>query len=514
MPETLMLDRGPITLESALNKDKNTIHEAAYFAATQELCKGLWASRRTIDALVRHHLALGDGNSLYKCVVAPPSQWIRGSFNVCVPVEVKSRKGTQKRVVFRCAMPHKLAEARHPGTVDEKLSCEVGMYVWMQDQCDDVRIPHLYGFGFSDHRHFTREDQMPFYVRLWRAIQRHLRPLFGYPNLSRYAPNPTSVRMTTAYMLLEHIGPETGRMLSHTWEQRRGDPVLRQRLFRGMARVIISLARVPQPRIGSFEFRADGTVTLTNRPLSCCIPILENNCAPRTIPRSQTYTCVEPFVADMLAFHDETFLADQNAVYDASNCRGEMTARAILRTVSHHYVTRERRSGPFYLQLTDFHASNIFVDDDWNLTCLIDLEWICSLPAENFAAPYWLTGRGIDELEGDDLVEFEKVHQEFLDILEKEEIAMAPERKPALVNILRENWESGAVWFWHCLLSINAQWSLVDEHISPKYRPLSSTVEDVLYHFWCQDAFKVVDRKVDDYEEYEKELKRVFDKEA
>jgi len=31
-----------------------------------------------------------------------------------------------KKLIFRCPMPHKLAEAKYPGTVDEKLSSEVG----------------------------------------------------------------------------------------------------------------------------------------------------------------------------------------------------------------------------------------------------------------------------------------------------------------------------------------------------------------------------------------------------
>jgi len=50
---------------------------------------------------------------------------------------------------------HKLAEAKYPGTVDEKLSSEVGGHAWMQHRCLDIRIPHLYGFYFSDHRHVT-----------------------------------------------------------------------------------------------------------------------------------------------------------------------------------------------------------------------------------------------------------------------------------------------------------------------------------------------------------------------
>jgi len=48
-------------------------------------------------------------------------------------------------------MPHKLAKAKYPGTVDEKLSSKVGTFVRMQNQCPDVRIPHFDGFGFSDH---------------------------------------------------------------------------------------------------------------------------------------------------------------------------------------------------------------------------------------------------------------------------------------------------------------------------------------------------------------------------
>lgn len=123
---------------------------------------------------------------------------------------------------------------------------------------------------------------MPFHVRLWRAIRRGLRGLLRYPTLAPYADHPTRLHLPNAYVLLERICPDTGRMLSDTWEERRSDQDRRRNLFRGMARVILSLARVPQPRIGSFRFSADGAGTLTNRPLPCCVAILENNGAPRT----------------------------------------------------------------------------------------------------------------------------------------------------------------------------------------------------------------------------------------
>jgi hypothetical protein len=152
MPTALKLDhRKPITYESAIKKDVNIINQAAYFEAAEQLYQVLWDQRQTIQVLVKHHLRLGTQDT---CIVTAQEQWIRGSFNICIPVEVRSTR-FHKKLMFRCPMPQKLAEAKYPGTVDEKLSSEVGTYVWMQDRCPDIRIPHLYGFGFSDHRHVS-----------------------------------------------------------------------------------------------------------------------------------------------------------------------------------------------------------------------------------------------------------------------------------------------------------------------------------------------------------------------
>ena len=52
-------------------------------------------------------------------------------------------------------MPHKFAKVKYPGTVDEKLSSKVVTYASIQHQCPDIRILHLDGFGFSDHRHIS-----------------------------------------------------------------------------------------------------------------------------------------------------------------------------------------------------------------------------------------------------------------------------------------------------------------------------------------------------------------------
>ncbi len=315
-------------------------------------------------------------------------------------------------------------------------------------------------------------------------------------------------------MLLEYIGPETGEMLSNTWDKKRKDPVRRQTLFRGMVRLILSLACIPQPRIGSFEFHNNGTITLTNRPLPCSVIILENDGASRTISRNETYTSTEPFVSDMLTFHDDFFLSNPNAVSSMGDCLGQMASKTLLRAISHHYIQHETRNGPFRLQLTDFHASNIFVDKDWNITCLIDHEWVCALPAEMLSVPYWLTGCAIDEITEEKLREFEIVHQEFMNIFEEEEVKMTPKNPLALTSIMHDSWKSGAVWFWHCITSVNAMFFLVDDHISPRFSPLSTKTEGMLSQYWYPGSAKVAERKINDREDYVAHLRVLFNERA
>jgi hypothetical protein len=128
------------------------------------------------------------------------------------------------------------------------------------------------------------------------------------------------------------------------------------------------------------------------------------------------------------------------------------------------------------------------------------------------AVPYWLTGLGIDEIVEDDLFEFDKVRQEFMNIFEEEEVNMASKHKPPLASIMYEGWKSKAVWFWGCLTSTNAMLSLVEDHICPIFPPLSSKAKEIISQYWRPDSAEIVRRKVTNYEEYKKELEVLFSK--
>lgn len=159
----------------------------------------------------------------------------------------------------------------------------------------------------------------------------------------------------------------------------------------------------------------------------------------------------------------------------------------LLRAISHLHIKRANRNGPYLLQLTDMHASNIFVDEMWNATCLIDLGWVCALPSEMLAVPYWLTGCKLDEIKDDRLEEYDAVRRESVDVVKAEERKMGTSRSlsPSVsMDSMEEMWDTKGVWFWYCVESVNAMYYLVADHLCPQFgESLSSKVEGVLSSF-------------------------------
>jgi hypothetical protein len=91
---------------------------------------------------------------------------------------------------------------------------------------------------------------------------------------------------------------------------------------------------------------------------------------------------VEPYLLDLLSCHDNRISFQPNSIHDQDDGQQQMAALTVMRAVLHHFCLRNSRYGPFVFTLTDLHQSNIFVDDDWHITSLIDLEWACSLPIQ------------------------------------------------------------------------------------------------------------------------------------
>lgn len=223
---------------------------------------------------------------------------------------------------------------------------------------------------------------------------------------------------------MDCVKQNDNNMLSDTWDEERHDKVRRGNLFRDLSKIIISLSRIPLPRIGSFTIDDQGIISLTNRPLTLRLQELENEGIPIEITRQDTYTAVEPYVQDLLSYHDSRLLHSPNAANDAFDARSQMAAISGMRAVMPQFLERSLRHGPFVFSLTDVHQSNIFVDEQWNIKYLIDMEWACSHPIEMQQPPYWLISCGVDQLVDESLSQYNEVREKFMKAFEKEERLM------------------------------------------------------------------------------------------
>lgn len=316
---------------------------------------------------------------------------------------------------------------------------------------------------------------------------------------------------------MDFIEETDGTMLSDSWDERREDQGLRTNLFRSLSRILLSLSQSPLPRIGSWTIDHTGKLSLTNRPLLCQIHMAENEGVPTGIPRKLVYVTTDTFYSDLLACHDSRIRNQPNSILDERDGLDQMANLFVMRGLLPHFTTRDRRHGPFVFTLTDLHGSNIFVDRYWHIKCIIDLEWACSLPVEMIFPPYWLTGRGVDQLEDGEFEKFDQMCREFIKIFEEEEKSFPPAYGSATyrTDIMRRGWEVGSFWYFHALLSMKGCYNLFQQHIQPLFcsQFQRDAFTDAVSPFWASDAQKVVTGKLRDKARYEQELRALFEKE-
>ncbi|KAF0641002.1 hypothetical protein FPSE5266_03312 [Fusarium pseudograminearum] len=486
----------------------NILHRYRYLVAAYKFKLKLWKKRDSIAALIKYHLRLQADDT---CIVLPQEQWTNGCFNVCVRVEVTAGNSTRS-LIFRCPVPP-LAGQQAPGRNDEKLGCEVGTYIYMQQNCPDIRIPELFAFGFTDDSSFVHVQQTPIYTKFWRKAWKWIYRCLGYPILSDYIHEKSAPAVGTAYMLMEHIGPETGKMLSTTLFNESTDATRRKNLFTGLARTMLSLARIPQQHIGSFRFNSlDCTIALSNRPLTCTMAVFEQEGAKATIPEDRTYQNTDSFVSDMLAMHDNHLIHNPHAVVDADDAKDRIAILSLLRVVKHFFVLPERRSGPYFLQATDMHASNILVDEEWNITCIIDLEWISALPVEMMHVPTWIIKRSTEQII-DHYDEYDEARKDFMSIMDQEMKHVQMEHDIPIAQIMRDSWESKGTWYWLCIEAVNLWLFLFEDHIMPMFSSNKGLVSKLrqLFRFWHKDANNIIETKAVDEKRYQSELRSLVE---
>lgn len=318
------------------------------------------------------------------------------------------------------------------------------------------------------------------------------------------------------YLLIEYIEDTQGEMLSNTWPEKQHDVTLRTTFFRDLSRILLSITRVHLPRIGSFVINNDGFLRMTNRPLTLEIQDLENEEIPTYIPRNYTYSTVESYVMDILGFHDSRLQNQPNAINDTGDYLYQTAALTAMRTVFPSFFQREHSRGPFVFTLTDLHQSNLFVDENWHITSLVDLEWACSRPIEMVRTPTWLTNKAVDEI-SEEPEEYDMMRKEFIKVLADEE-----ERRPWAENndsklqlsaVMKRSWELGTFWYTLALASPTGLFAVFYKQIQPIFLTSSTgheTFEQIMPWYWARDFVKIAKGKISDRKEYDIQLRKAF----
>ncbi|KAJ5579933.1 uncharacterized protein N7459_005918 [Penicillium hispanicum] len=515
---TRRLLRREITYDDALDNDSNMLVQLGYRDQKLKLYLYLHRQRKHIQNIVAHHL----GISVDRCTVVDVEDWIHGSFNVClqVIVDFNSQEDVHdkasipgKQYMIRFPLPFRIGENFCPGNADEKVRCEAATYAWLQENCPTVSIPQLYGFGLSNGLCFTFLDNLPFLTRSWHRLRRLLSYWLGYSTPSLYVPheqqrNKEQAVLNTPYLLIEYIKPSQGKMLSETWEQGRHNPELRSVFFHGLSRIMLALARVPLPKIGSFTLDDQGYLNLSNRPLTIDIQQLENEHIPLAIPRNSTHSRVESYIHDILSCHESRLRHQPNAINDLEDGSYQASALMVMRSIWPCFFSRDFFQGPFFLNLTDLNHSNIFVDGHWNITCLIDLEWACSHPVQMIHPPHWLTNEDVDSISA---AKYNILHAEFMEALAQEEAKA--ELSHHLSRILQQGWDKGTFWCSLALRSPTAMFSLFYEHIQPIFAQdhNDEAFWRITTPYWSFDADKFLEQKLKDKEQYDVDLCKEFE---
>ncbi|OAR02927.1 hypothetical protein LLEC1_05693 [Akanthomyces lecanii] len=502
---------GSITCSDAQARDSNILRALQYPSQRDAFYRRIESHRSLLAEVVAHHL----GTEPAAVDISPQEYWRHGSFNLCVPIGVLADPSAQlrvsKQVLLRFPLPYRVGEAEKAGNSDEKLNCEAATYAWLQENCPSIPIPRLYGFGLSTNQRFTHLDLLPWWSRFLQRARRFLLAAFRLQQPSSYVCHPSSrfAALDIGYLIIETITADRGEMLSNTWDKNRECARLRANLQCDLARILLSLSSISLPRIGSFRLDAKGYLRLANRPLCMQFVMHENEGLSLDMSRNTTFSNVRGLVLSCLKAFDNRLLEQPNSITSRDDALNQMSGLVLAKTIIPQFFRHDLSNGPFILTLTDLHKSNIFVDKDWKITCIIDLEFACSLPVEFLEPPsWWLDGSVLDsETASDDIA---SQHAEFLEHLRHEEQlqTFSGDGEP-LSSVMEHTWKMGTFWFTLALRDPIAFNQILCDKLLTRVE-LSKVDYSRAARSWRSDVSDIIDQKLLDQKEYRQKIHQLF----
>ncbi len=314
------------------------------------------------------------------------------------------------------------------------------------------------------------------------------------------------------YLLIQTI--DSGTTLSDSWADKHQKARFQENLQRDIARVMLSLASVPLPCVGTFRVDNRGYLRLDNRPLSIQSTIQENEGIPVNAHRRQIFTSVKDFVLHHVDAFSNRLLNQPNGIDSRRDACYQMASLAGAAALFPQLFRREFNNGPFVFALTDLHRSNIIVDDEWKIVCIIDLEFACSWPIEFVQPPFWLGGEAMDEVT---ITSFAAMHAGFIGHIECEEALLpsATRGQEPLSAIMRQGWMLGTFWVTLAVMHPIAFTEIFYDRILRDFMGVSQGEMSMVDHtffarFWRSDIDHIIDEKLRDRDVYNEQLNLLF----
>ncbi|KAL2799767.1 hypothetical protein BJX66DRAFT_332810 [Aspergillus keveii] len=160
------------------------------------------------------------------------------------------------------------------------------------------------------------------------------------------------------------------------------------------------------------------------------------------------------------------------------------------------------------------HMSNIFVDKDWNIKHLIDLEWACSVPLEHALAPHWLTDKGVDELSGAEYEKFEKHYRLLTDAIRKQEtnaLIQYNGKEYSLATTMDRVFDYRHYWCLVALRTPKGLFNVCMQQLQPLYGEVpKESLYAAVAPFWTPGMSTFVNMKVKDFADYIQQVREIF----
>ncbi|MCJ1442359.1 MAG: hypothetical protein MMC23_002853 [Stictis urceolatum] len=252
---------------------------------------------------------------------------------------------------------------------------------------------------------------------------------------------------------------------------------------------MLSMNRFPQPRIGSFTMDDNGILHLSNRPCTLRLQQLETEKILTGIARDDTYTNVDLYVLDLLQYQDSCLRQRPNSLNDLADGKAQMTAISGMRSMIPSFLQRELRNCPFVFTLTDISQANLFVDDEWNIKAIIDLEWTASLPIQMVQPPLWLNDQDLDTIE-QDMDGFDEARREFMEIFRTLGDSANYRQETSCADVMERTWQDRSFFYIHALESTIEFCNIFQAHILPLFDTANIHNEDFEHHLsscWAKD---------------------------